>query len=100
MKLVILYTKPDDINAFEAHYGNVHIPLVEALPGLQRWNSARVTDAADGGEHTLHRITELHFTDPTSIQAALRSPQGRATGRDFRQIAPPGSRMFTATPGT
>lgn len=93
VKLVVLYTQPDDGAGFDQHYLGVHAPLVEAVPGLERWESARV---ADGGEQTFHRIAELYFKDMESLEAALGSVEGRATGRDYQQIAPPGSRMFIA----
>ena len=96
VKLMVLYTQPVDDDAFDEHYVGVHAPLVEAVPALQRWESARVAVAADGGERTFHRIAELYFTDMESLEAALGSDEGRATGRDYRQIAPPGSRMFIA----
>ena len=46
---------------------------------------------------TYHRIAELWFEDQESLQAALGSEEGKATARDYQQIAPPGSRMFIAT---
>lgn len=96
VKLVILYAQPVDATAFDDDYRMVHAPLVEALPGLERWESARVLGAADGGEQTVHRLVELYFQDEASLEAALSSEEGRATGRDYRRIAPPGSRMFIA----
>ncbi|WP_329557327.1 EthD family reductase [Streptomyces sp. NBC_00696] len=96
VKLMVLYTRPVDGDAFDEHYRGVHAPLVEAVPGLQRWESARVAGAADGGGQTFHRVAELYFTDMESLEAALGSEEGRATGRDYRQIAPLGSRMFIA----
>ena len=29
VKLIALYKKPDDVSAFDKHYNEVHIPLVE-----------------------------------------------------------------------
>ncbi|MFD9444696.1 EthD family reductase [Streptomyces sp. NPDC060006] len=96
VKLMVLYTQPLDGDAFDEHYASIHAPLVEAVPGLERWESARVAGPADGGEQTFHRIAELYFKDMESLEAALGSDEGRATGRDYRQLAPPGSRMFIA----
>jgi uncharacterized protein (TIGR02118 family) len=97
VKLVVLYTPPDDAEAFEEHYLGVHGPLVEKIPGLLRFEGARVTGAADRGELGIHRVAELYFEDADSLQEALGSEEGRATGEDFQQIAPPGSRMYVAT---
>ena len=96
VKLVVLYAQPDDVAAFDEHYLGVHGPLVDQVPGLLRWESARVTGAADGLGLSYHRMAELWFEDQESLQEALATDAGRATGRDYRQIAPPGSRMFIA----
>ena len=96
VKLVVLYSQPADPGAFESHYLEVHAPLVEQIPGLERWESARLVAAADGGEETYFRITELYFADQGAFESALGSPEGQATAEDFQQIAPPGSRMFIA----
>src|SRR3954452_15948562 len=96
VKLVVLYTQPDDPESFDEHYLGVHGPLVEAVPGLVRWEGARVSAAADGGEVTYHRMAELYFEDMGALQEALATDEGKATGEDYGRIAPPGSRMFIA----
>ena len=96
VKLVVLYTQPDDPDAFDKHYLSVHGPLVEKLPALQRWESAKLVAAADGGEATFHRMAELYFADTDAMGAAMSSAEGQATNADFQQIAPPGSRIFLA----
>jgi uncharacterized protein (TIGR02118 family) len=94
VKLVVLYTQPDDRSAFDEHYLSVHAPLVAKLPGLQRFETGTITLALDGGEHTYHRIAELYFADQDAMNAAFGSPEGSATAADYGAIAPPGSRMF------
>src|SRR5437879_2690677 len=61
VNLVVLYTQPDDADGFDEHYLGVHGPLVEQIPGLERWEGARFVAAPDGGEQTYHRIAELYF---------------------------------------
>jgi uncharacterized protein (TIGR02118 family) len=94
VKLVVLYTRPDDPAAFDEHYGSVHMPLVAKLPGLLRAETGTFSAALDGGEQTYHRIAELYFADQASLNASFGSPEGGATATDYGQIAPPGSRMF------
>jgi uncharacterized protein (TIGR02118 family) len=96
VKLVVLYTQPDDAAGFDEHYLGVHGPLVDQIPGLERWEGARFLSALDGGEQIFHRIAELYFTDQAALEAALGSDEGRATAGDYQQIAPAGSRMFVA----
>ncbi|MGN6793601.1 MAG: EthD family reductase [Streptosporangiaceae bacterium] len=94
VKLVVLYTRPDDADAFEQHYAGTHMPLVDQIPGLQRTETGLVGAAADGGEKTFYRITELYFADPDALQAGFGSDEGKATAADYQKIAPAGSRMF------
>jgi uncharacterized protein (TIGR02118 family) len=96
VKLVVLYTQPDDAAAFDEHYLGVHGPLADKIPGLERWESGRIVAAADGGEQTYFRIAELYFADQAALQAGLGSDEGKVGGAVYRQIAPPGSRMFVA----
>jgi uncharacterized protein (TIGR02118 family) len=96
VKLVVLYSQPDDPAGFDKHYLAVHGPLVEKIPGLERWESATFVGAPDGGEQTYHRIAELYFSDAAALGVALGTEEGTQTSVDYGQIAPPGSRLFVA----
>jgi uncharacterized protein (TIGR02118 family) len=94
IKLVVLYTHPDDPDAFDRHYFGTHIPLVNSIPGLQRAETGRFVAAGDAGEQTYYRVAELYFTDQAALDAAYGTDQGQATAANYQEIAPPGSRMF------
>lgn len=94
VQLVVLYTHPEDLDAFESHYRDVHAPLVDAVPGLAHWESGRIVAAPDGGEQQYYRIAKLSFPDQETLQSALGSAEGHATAADFQSIAPAGSRMY------
>jgi len=96
VKLVVLYTRPDDPDAFDSYYVATHMPLVGRIPGLQRTEAARFVAAADPGEQIYYRVTELYFADQGALEAAFGSDEGKATAVDYQKIAPPGSRMFVA----
>ena len=96
VKLVVLYTRPDDAEAFDKHYLDTHVPLVDAIPGLQRAETGKFSAALDGGEQSFYRYAELYFADDAAMSAGFGSAQGQATAADFGAIAPPGSRMFVA----
>ena len=76
VKLVVLYTHPADPAAFDQHYLDVHMPLVQAIPGLQRAESGRIDAPLDGGEHSWYRIAELYFADRAALDAAFSSAGG------------------------
>jgi uncharacterized protein (TIGR02118 family) len=94
VKLVVLYTHPDDPDAFDHYYFDTHVPLVNVIPGLLRAETGRLVAAADGGEHTYYRVAELYFADQAALQAGFGSEEGKATAADYQKIAPQGSRMF------
>jgi len=94
VKLVVLYTQPDDPAAFDEHYLGVHMPLVAKIPGLERAETGKFTAALDGGEQTFYRVAELYFADEQTMGAAFGSPEGAATAEDYGKIAPTGSRML------
>ena len=48
IKLIALYKKPADVEAFEAHYREVHLPLVQKVPGLVRAEVTRIKMYVDG----------------------------------------------------
>ena len=99
VKLVVLYTRPDDPGAFDRHYLATHMPLVARIPGLQRAETSRFVAAADSGEQTYYRSAELYFADQAALAAGFGSDEGKATAADYQDIAPPGSRMFVAVLG-
>jgi uncharacterized protein (TIGR02118 family) len=94
VKLIVLYTQPEDPAAFDEHYLGVHVPLVAKIPGLQRAETGKISAVLDGGEQTYYRVAELYFADQDAMGAAFGSPEGGATAQDYAQIAPPGSRML------
>lgn len=94
VKLVALYTRPDDPDAFDQHYFGTHMPLVRSVPGLQRVETGRFIGAADGAGQTYYRIAELYFAGQGEFEAAFSSEEGKAAAGDYQDIAPSGSRMF------
>ena len=96
VKLVVLYTHPEDPQAFDDHYTGTHMPLVAKVPGIVRAETAKFAAAADGREQTYYRMAELWFDSLDDLQSGLATEAGAATAKDYRSIAPEGSRMFIA----
>lgn len=87
VKLVALYSTPPDPEAFDRHYHEVHLPLIERWPGLRRLEAGKVT-GAPGGPAPFYLVAEMYFDDAAALRAALRSPEGRAAGDDLQTFAP------------
>lgn len=86
VKLIALYSRPDDPAAFDRHYREVHMPLAAAMPGLRRTEVWRVA-GAPGGEPRYYQVAELYFDDLPALKAALKSPEGMAAGKDLMGFA-------------
>lgn len=81
-KLFAIWTHPDDVEAFERYYGEVHAPLAAKIPGLQRLVLTRTADVLGEGESPFHRIAELWFEDAEALDAAVDSPELQAAAED------------------
>ncbi|HKI56529.1 MAG TPA: EthD family reductase [Trueperaceae bacterium] len=87
IKLIALYKRPDDLDAFMRHYREVHTPLARRLPGLQQMVVNTVTADAFGKEAELALIAEMHFADRDAFNAAMRSDANKALAEDLAGFA-------------
>jgi len=85
-KLIALYKKPTDTNAFDRHIFDIHLPLVRKIPGLSGLTVSRVIDPPWGGEAAYYLVTEMQFPDEAVFRKAIASPENRAAGKDARQF--------------
>jgi uncharacterized protein (TIGR02118 family) len=87
VKLLAMYTKPDDAEAFLAHYHDIHLPLVMKVPGLQKAVVNKIEKNLMGGEPPYFLIAELHFANQADFDTAMASPENRAAGKDVMSFA-------------
>lgn len=86
-KLIALYSTPDDPQAFDRHYADVHLPLVQKIPGLLRTMVNRGIDAPWGKPPAYYQIVEMHFDNRGSFERAMASPENAQAGKDLRNFA-------------
>ena len=84
--IVFWKNTPTDVNAFERHYREVHIPLARKLAGLRRYTLSRNASVVRG-EEPHYRIAELDWDDMASLRRAFESPEGRAVAGDVAKLA-------------
>ena len=82
VRFIVLWRTPHDVEAFERHYREVHIPLAKKLLGLRRYTLARNPVPVRGGE-PYYQVGELDWDDMKTLQAAFQSPEGQATAADI-----------------
>ena len=79
-RFVVMYETPSDIEAFERHYHEVHVPLAKQLPGLRRYTVSH--DATPVIGEPYHLVAMLDWDDMESLGAALSSEAGARTAED------------------
>lgn len=87
-KLLVLYNRPTDPEAFDAYYAGTHTPIAKTLPHVRSFVvSTGSIVAPDGSQSRYHQIAEFTFDSMTDLQAAMASPAGRTTAGDLRNFA-------------
>lgn len=86
VKLVALYKTPEDKEVFDKHYFDVHMPLVAKIPGLVKSEVSKLK-ALPGTESGYYMITEMYYNDMDSFNAAMASPEGKASAKDLMGFA-------------
>ncbi|HEY7451147.1 MAG TPA: EthD family reductase [Candidatus Limnocylindria bacterium] len=86
VRLIALYATPEDPAAFDAHYRDVHAPLVQRYPGLRDLRLTRA-DGVAGRAPAFHLMAEMAFDSRADLDAALASDAGVESGRDLRNFA-------------
>lgn len=79
-RLVVLYDTPSDIDAFERHYSEVHIPLARQYPGLRRFTRSHEPTVVIG--EPCYLVVMLDWDDMPALEAALGSEIGQRAAED------------------
>jgi len=75
IKVIVMYPRPTDIDAFEKVYREEHVPLaVEKIKGIIKFAAIKVVGTPDGSPPPFHRIAELYFPSMQALQESVASP--------------------------
>lgn len=102
LKLVSLYRKPRDPQSWMSHFMNVHRPLLEALPSVERVELSSPFDAmSPPGSQPDRRgapflMVELYFLDRDRFEHAMTSDEGRRMIADMQEWGAGGITTFFA----
>lgn len=93
VKLVLLFRRRRDLSQeeFLRYWKEDHVPLVRALPRLQRYVISVVESSPDREEPLHDGMAELWFDDEASLAESLASEQTAATAVDARNFLKRGS---------
>lgn len=90
IQLTVLYAHPQDPDAFDRYYREVHIPLARKLPGLKGYTVHKPASLNPGERSPYYLIADLYFDSPEAFSAALNSPEGQAAAADLQNFATAG----------
>jgi uncharacterized protein (TIGR02118 family) len=91
-RLIVQYGQPTDPAAFDQHYRDVHVPLVQKVPGLVRFTVGHPR-SMDPSTPAPYAVAELDFESAEAMGQALSTEEGRATGADVPTFASGGVSM-------
>ena len=75
IKVVVIYPRPTDVDAFEKAYLEEHVPLaMEKIRGASKFAATKVVGTPDGSTPPFHRIAEFYFPSLAALQDCVGSP--------------------------
>src|SRR4051794_7241324 len=85
VRFLVLYQTPTDVEWFEKHYFEVHVPLAKQLPGLRRYTVSRNPSGVRGSD-PYYLVAELDWDDMDSLRQDFASPLGKEVARDVDKL--------------
>jgi len=94
VKLIVIYPRPKDVDAFERIYQNEHVPLAVAnLEGKTKIVATKVVGSPQGVP-PFYRIAEVYFPSVEALEACAASDGGRAALAHAVKISTGGAPIF------
>ena len=94
-RLIVLYNAPEDTDSFEAHYRDVHSPIVSRYPNLRDVRLSKLAGVG-GRDSAYYFMAEMVFDSAADLDDAIMSEVGAASAKDLRNFAGAGVTMFIA----
>jgi uncharacterized protein (TIGR02118 family) len=95
VKFMVMYPRPQDIEAFEKLYQEEHVPMaVEKLQGKTKLVATKVVATPDRTPPPFYRIAEVYFPSLEALQACAQSDGGKETIAHAVKISSGGAPIF------
>jgi uncharacterized protein (TIGR02118 family) len=93
-KLVVIYPRPKDVEAFEKVYLTEHVPMaVEKLAGKTKIVATKIT-ASPQGTPPFYRIAEIYFPSMAALEACAATLGAQETLANAAKISTGGAPLF------
>ncbi len=96
-RLTVLYGHPNDPEAFDRYYHEVHLPIAKRMKGLKGWTIGKCESTEPGQKPAYYMIVGLYAESRAAMDAILVSPEGQATIEDVPKFATGGVTFSTMT---
>ena len=93
-KIVVLYPRPTDVDAFERAYVDEHLPLARDGLAFARRVVLTRSVSAPAGEPEFHRMAEIYYDSLESLQQSLATPSTQEVARHAVAISTGGPPTF------
>ena len=87
IRLLVLYGHPNDPDAFDRYYEEVHVPIAKKMKGLRKWTIGKVQANPDGSPPPYYYIADLSMESREEFEELLASPEGQAAVADVPKFA-------------
>jgi uncharacterized protein (TIGR02118 family) len=94
VKLVVVYPRPKDVDAFEKVYQNEHVPLAVAKLGGKIKIVATKILGSPQGTPPFYRIAEVYFPSMQALEACAASDGGKEALAHAVKISSGGPPIF------
>src|SRR5271169_3912963 len=94
VKLVVMYPRPNDVDAFEKIYQTEHVPLAVAKLGGKTKIVATKVLGSPQGVPPFYRIAEVYFPSMQALQACAASDGGKEVLAHAVKISSGGPPIF------
>jgi uncharacterized protein (TIGR02118 family) len=91
VSILALHKRPDDPEAYERYYLDVHMPLVQRIPGVRNIRWGKVARTADDSPPPYYLVSDVYFDDMGALEAALASPEMAEALDDVEKFVAPGA---------
>ncbi len=85
-RMVAVYKQPQNPEAFNRHYYDVHVPLAMKIPGLQKYEVSKGPVLSTTG-HSAYLVAIIYFENMAALKAGFASPEGKACAEDRKILA-------------
>lgn len=94
-KLVVIYPRPTDVEAFEKAYTEKHVPLAkEKIKGMTKFVATKFVAAPNGETPTFYRMAELYFPSLDALKESAASAGAQEAVAHAVSISSGGAPLF------